>query len=259
MMNHEEAQELLAVYALDAVDGTERLALESHLEDCVRCANELDALRGVTSAMGNVSEAAPAHLWRRISEHLYDDVGPETAPSFPTLEAPMARVTPITASRRARPRRATLALGALSAAAVLLIAVLGVNLARANNHVAQLTNALGVADRGAVVAAQSAPGHVDVTLSNSHTANLATFVLLHGHGYLVSSHMSTLPASQTYQLWGIFDGKPISIGLMGTSPTGVTFTVASSLTPSELAITVEPASGATQPTTPIVASGIVTA
>ncbi len=258
-MKHEEAQELLAVYALDAVDGSERGDLERHVEECVRCSNDLDALRGVTSAMGNVSEQAPDHVWRRISEHLYDDVESSVTPSFRGLESSHAVVTPITARRGTLSRRATVIAGVFSVAAAALVAALSVNLIQANDHVSQLTSALGAAGQSAVAAAEVAPGHVDVTLSNSHVANVAKFVLFNGHGYLVSSNMSSLSTAQTYQLWGIFNGKPISIGLMGAKPTNVQFTVASAVTPSELAVTVEPASGATVPTTPIIASGKVTA
>ena len=258
-MTHEEAQELLAVYALDAVVEPERGDLERHVDECLRCSSELDALRGVTSAMGNVSEPASAELWQRISEHLYDDVNTSTPPLLHTLESPHDFITPITAQRDALTRRTKVIVGVVSVAAAAAVGVLSFNLVQVNNHVAQLTNALGAADRGAVVAAQSAPGHVDVTLSNSHVTNLAKFVLLNGHGYMISSKMSTLSTAQTYQLWGIINGKPISIGLMGAHPTSVEFTVAGALAPSELAVTIEPAGGTSTPTTPIVASGVVTA
>lgn len=258
-MNHEEAQELLGAYALNAVDEPERVDLERHVDECVRCSSELDALRGVTSAMGNVSEPAPSRVWQRISEHLYDDVESGATPPFRALESLPAVLTPITARRDALSHRSRVVVGVFSAAAAVLVAVLSFSLVEANNHVSHLRSALDVATRGAVVAAEAAPGHVNVTLSNSHVANVATFVLSHGHGYLVSSNMSALPTDQTYQLWGIFNGKPISIGLMGAKPTDVQFTVASAVTPSELAVTIEPAGGATIPTTPIVASGVVTA
>lgn len=257
-MTHEETQELLAAYALDAVDEPERGDLERHLDECLRCSSELDALRGVTSAMGNVSEPASVELWQRISEHLYDDVSTSTSPLH-TIESPHDFVMPITARRDAPTRRSKVIVGVLSVAAAAVVGVLSYNLVQVNDHVSQLTTALGVADRGAAVAAESAPGHVDVTLSNSHVGNLAKFVLLNGHGYMVSSKMSTLSTAQTYQLWGIINGKPISIGLMGAHPSNVEFTVASELTPSELAVTIEPAGGTSTPTTPIVASGPVTA
>ncbi len=258
-MKHEEAQELLAAYALDAVEGEERLDLEQHLEECVRCSSELDSLRGVTSAMGNVGQPAPPHVWQRISEHLYDDVESVATPPFRALESSRAVVTPMSVRRDPSSHRAKVVVGLFSAAAAALVAVLSINLVQANNHVSQLTSALGLAHRSAIVAAQATPGNVDVVLSNERVPDVATFVLSKGHGYLISSHMSTLSTAQTYQLWGIFNGKPISIGLMGAQPQDVQFTVASALAPSALAITIEPASGATVPTTPIIASGVVAA
>jgi anti-sigma-K factor RskA len=258
-MTHDDAQELLAAYALDAVDGPERLDLERHVEGCVRCASELDAYRGVSSALGNVSEPAPSHVWRSISAHLYDDVDSDATPPFRALAPAQPPVTPIASRHRTLSQRAKVTVTICSVAAAALVTLLSVNLVRADHHVSQLTRALGVAARGAVVAAETTTGHVDVTLSNSRGAKIATFVLLDGHGYLVSSHMSTLPTTQTYQLWGLFNGTPISIGLMGANPSNVQFTVASSVLPRELAVTIEPASGASLPTSPIYASGVVTA
>jgi anti-sigma-K factor RskA len=93
---------------------------------------------------------------------------------------------------------------------------------------------------------------------SSSDARLAQFVLLpDGRGYLVSSHMPELASNLTYQLWGIIDGRAISIGLMGHSPGQVTFTVSGSPTPSALDVTIEPSGGSPSPTSPVVASGAV--
>jgi hypothetical protein len=42
---HDEATELLASLALDAVDSEERAELELHVESCLDCQQELDQLR----------------------------------------------------------------------------------------------------------------------------------------------------------------------------------------------------------------------
>jgi anti-sigma-K factor RskA len=102
------------------------------------------------------------------------------------------------------------------------------------------------------------PGHQLVALSGSDHQTLATFVVLrNGTGYLVDSKMAPLPAGKTYQLWGFVAGKPISIGIMGSRPRQVSFTLASLPAPTTLGVTVEPASGSPAPTTPLVASGAV--
>ena len=258
MMTHEQAQELLGAHALNAVDGEERTALEHHVSECVRCASELDALREVAGAMGNVGEAASQELWRRISTHLYDDVDDARLPPIRALDSPHATLSPFPPRRGGR-RRSRYVVALLALAAAVLVGVLSVNLVRANNHVAQLTNALTLASHSVVDAALETPGHVNVTLNDAHSVGVAKFVLVNGHGYLVSSQMSALAAGQTYQLWGIINGKPISIGLMGASPSTVYFSVEGSRRPTELAVTIEPAGGSVVPTAPIVASGSVSA
>ncbi|MEA3055576.1 MAG: hypothetical protein QOD30_1008, partial [Actinomycetota bacterium] len=41
MRSHDEIQELLGAYALDAVDPDERSDVEDHLRDCARCRAEV--------------------------------------------------------------------------------------------------------------------------------------------------------------------------------------------------------------------------
>ena len=53
MITHDRAHELLAAVALDAVESIEDDQIESHVNECPRCATELIALRDVASALGN--------------------------------------------------------------------------------------------------------------------------------------------------------------------------------------------------------------
>jgi anti-sigma-K factor RskA len=78
-----------------------------------------------------------------------------------------------------------------------------------------------------------------------------------GHGYLVSSRLPILSIGKTYQLWGIVDGTPISLGLLGTSPRRAAFTIAGAPRAAKLAVTAEPAGGTVAPTGSIVASGTI--
>ena len=259
MMTHEVAQELLAVYALNAVDGEERADLQLHVDECVRCSSELDALRSVSTAMGDHGEPASQELWERISSHLYDGTG--TVPAIRTLGLPGATVVPL-GGRRAFRLRAKYAVSAFAVAAAALVGILGINLASADNHITQLNSALtiatGATNQALINAALATPGHLDVNLTGSHSSSLARFVLLNGQGYLVSSNFATLPSTETYQLWGIINGKPISIGVMGNEPVTVSFTFVGSKSPSEIAVTIEPTGGSVAPTSPIVAAGKAT-
>jgi anti-sigma-K factor RskA len=67
---------------------------------------------------------------------------------------------------------------------------------------------------------------------------------------MLAKNMPALNDDQTYQLWAIDAGTPISLGLLGPHPTAAAFTIGSAL-PSALAVSVEPAGGAVSPTTPI--------
>ena len=240
-MNHDDATELLALYALDALEGDESAEVEAHLVDCPRCASELDSLRGVAAAMGNATEAPPAHLWAKIAGHLYD------APSeAPALVKP-ASVTPV------RPRRSR-ALIISWAAAAALVAVLALALGHANDRAARLQGALTASAKNEVLAALVAPGHHLVTLTGSHHRELAQMVTLpDGRAYLVSSRLPALAPTRTYQLWAIVAGRPISVGLLGPRPSLAAVTM-SGARASVLAITDEPSGGSVTPTMPIVAS-----
>jgi anti-sigma factor RsiW len=258
-MTHEEAIEIMATYALDAVEADEREAVEQHLAECPRCRAELDSFVEVTSALGNSVEPLPEGLWNSIAARLperQDDVPP---PMPRLVRADDTGDAPETSARqafRSRGRLATFAAIAVSAAAA--VAILSVSLVRADNHVTQLTSQAIAGQPGDVVTALETPGHRVVNLDSTSHAKLAQFVVdPDGQGYMVSSKLPTLSSAHTYQLWGVVDGKPISLGLLGRHPTQATFTLASWQTASVLGITVEPSEGAVVPSQPMVALGTI--
>jgi anti-sigma factor RsiW len=266
-MTHEEASELIASFALDAVEPDESGQIEAHLADCPRCRAELDAHREVAAALGNSVEPLPEGLWSGISSRLPERPDEETPP-MPRLlleefsEDGDGRVLRLERPQRFRPTRGRLAtIGAVAVAAAAAAAVLGINLVRADNHVSQLQGVIGTAAPTAVEAALETPGHRVVDLDSAAHHQLAQFVLVpDGRGYLVSSTLPGLSSQSTYQLWAVIKGQPISIGLLGQSPSQVTFTVNTmegTPGPSRLGITVEPSGGSVVPSSPMVASGTV--
>ena len=76
-------------------------------------------------------------------------------------------------------------------------------------------------------------------------------------GYLVKSDLPSLSAKETYQLWGVVGGQPISIGISGRNPEQVTFTFAGWPRPSQLGINVEPAGGSVVPSSPMLVEGTI--
>ena len=71
-LNHQEIEELLGAYALDAVDPDEVAAVERHLVDCPRCRAAVDAARELAGSLGTAAAAAdgdvaPPELWGGIA------------------------------------------------------------------------------------------------------------------------------------------------------------------------------------------------
>ncbi len=260
MMSHDEASELLGAYALDAVDGEELQQLEGHVATCPRCRTELDTLREVASALGHSVEPLPEGLWSSIVSRLPERPAEGESPPMPRLVAQTAGSPTSPAPARPAPRRhVRAAVAAIVAVAAALVAALAVGLVRADNRANDLqAQSARQADVSAVHAALATPGHQVVTLDSSSGAALARFVIVpDGRGFLLSSHLPVLSGDRTYQLWGIFGTRPISLGLLGPSPRQATFTMASSAAANALSITAEPSGGAVAPSTPIVATGTV--
>jgi len=256
MMSHDEANELLAVAALHAVDAETLAAIEEHAATCPRCQSELDGYRAVAAAIGNSVEELPEGLWTNISSQLWERKGDAAAMPPLVIGDGAAEVVAITIARSSRRKRS--ALGVLGLAAAASIVVLALSLSSAQTHVTNLQSAIKLASRSAVQRAMATPGHQVVDLTSATDQELAEFVILpDGTGYLVKSTMPALSSNDTYQLWGIVKGSPVSIGVMGSSPRQVTFTLNASPGPTELAVTVQRAGGSLTPAKSFVASGPV--
>jgi anti-sigma-K factor RskA len=257
MMTHGEIGELLGAHALDAVVGDECRVVEGHLEQCPRCRMEFDALRDVAAGLGNSMAPLPDGLWLSIESRLNADEN-EPRP-MPRLIADPARATPVLSlrwHRRVSTRAGFAAAGCVLGAAAAAVALVGFGLVRTNDEASRLQAAPASQPTG-VVSALETPGHEVIDLGNDSTRTLAQFVLADGRGYLVSSTLPALRPSKTYQLWGVVDGQPISLGLLGESPSESVFTLAGSSVPSQLRITVEPSGGSVVPSGVLVAAGLV--
>jgi anti-sigma-K factor RskA len=265
VISHQQASELLAVFALDAVDSDEQELIEAHLAECPRCRAELDAHREVAAALGNSVEQLPEGLWSSIASRLPARPA-EEPPPMPTLvregSAPEEHSATRFRTPRPAPRRASrgrlLSVASLAVAAAAVAAVLGVNLVHANNQISSLQHA----SPASAAAALRVPGHRVVDLESARHVELAQFVVVpsgqgYGQGYLIKSNLPTLSSAETYQLWGVINGRAISLGLLGRDPHGAAFTLGGSSHPSKLGITVEPAGGSVVPTGSMLAAGTV--
>jgi len=243
---HDEIAELLGAYALHAVEPDEAALIDAHLEDCPRCRAEVAAHRDVAALLGNSGGDAPEGLWERIASTL------EEAPPPMRLSvseaAPGADVVPLAPRRRTRGNRVVVA--ALSAAAALVIGVLGVKVVQQEDQLDRVQQALG--DDAMLRAANVAlvdPDAARTTLASPNgTMQAAAVVLPDGSGYLMAEDLPGLDATRTYQLWGQTGSGMISLGLLGAKPDGVVpFRVSGDV--AALAITDEVADGVPEPST----------
>jgi hypothetical protein len=256
MMNHEEAAELLGALALDAVEPDEVDAIEEHLRTCPRCRDELRAHREVVGVLAYAGQEAPAGLWDRVAARI-NDPGDASAP--PRSEA-LAR--PVRLADR-RSRRATAVMSALAAAAIVVVALLGLDVARLQtrtDHLShQVASMAGEPTMAAVTSALATPGARSVRLAPpaGGAASLEAVILPGGQGYLYGSKLSPLSSLQTYQLWGAVGGQLISYGLLGPDPAAVTpFRAGPGV--SALAVTEEVAGGVVSTVHQPVAAGPLT-
>ena len=131
--------DLLAAYAIDAVENDDRIRVEHHVTHCPRCQAELDGYRDVATAIGNSVEGSPTALWACISRRLVERPFIDGAPPMPVLVRPDLDQggRGIEGADASRPRPSlwrTSIVEHITVAAMTAIAFLGLSLAHASNQ-----------------------------------------------------------------------------------------------------------------------------
>jgi Anti-sigma-K factor rskA, C-terminal/Putative zinc-finger len=238
-LTHDEIEELLGAYCLDAVDPDEREAIEAHLPECPRCRAEVAELREVAALLANNNADAPDGLWDRIAE-VIDDTAP-----------PMR----LDVARRRRRDWAPIVLSAAAIVAILLLGWQVLDLRRENDRIQQQV-AEADASRAAVTQANLAlldPGSRVVRLTGTGDERALAVLTEDGTGYMLAVD---LPALDTgiYELWGAdSNGGLTALGSMDRSGV-VKFDATGDV--HQLLVTAEPAF-VDQPTTPPLMQGTV--
>jgi len=265
--SHGEIQELLGVYALDAVDAETAAMVERHLEGCPRCSTEVAQHHEVAGLLANSGGASPAKLWDGIAGQLDGSTPPSWASLSARLETGSDRtdliggggseVVPF-ADRRGRRWAAWTAAAAAVAAGVVAV-VLGVQVRHLDHQVNSLQAPLSAAERSALASPTTRQVELVAAPGSAGAASERARVILteSGTGFVQAQGLSRLPGDQTYQLWGVVGRKAISLGLLGARPDVVAFSVAGATPVSAFAITAEPSGGVVQSTNrPIVAGEV---
>lgn len=263
-LTHQEIEELLGAYALDALEPEEKAQVEVHLRECIRCVIEVGQHHEVTGLLANSGGDASDELWHKIAERLDP---PSTVPSWgrlaarlepvlpdgrPGSEGPPAAVIPLDQSRR-RHRWMVRTASLAAAAAAVLAVVLGVQV----NHLNHQVNALNSTHQSVSAAAEAAlenPATQRIQLTPPATssapkgASVTLVVGPSGTGYVFASDLAPLPSNQTYQLWGAISGQLVSLGVLGPDPNVRAFTYDTGTKVQAFAITAERGGGVVQTT-----------
>ena len=268
-MSHDEVAELLGAFALDAVDDDEAEAIRLHVAQCPRCASEVAEHREVTGLIANAGVDAPPELWDRIAARI-EDSGPGARRPAP-LHLGSRPPAPAPASVVARRRLAWSAVGAIAAAVAVVAVLLAVQVGRLDQRVGQLAAASRQSGLSqAVEAALLDPDAHKVTLTATGAAatgvtppapgaRAAVIVVLpDGSAFVLNTGLPRLAADRTYQLWGVVNGQTVSLGLLGSQPHDVAFSVDPSAPVKAFAVTDEVAGGVVRSTHAPVAQGATT-
>ena len=210
-MDSEALHELTPAYALDALDPAETEAYEEHLASCSRCREELAALSVTVGALAYAAPEAepPAHLRARILD---------------AARAERPNVVPLR-PRWSRPTHAFAAVAAVAACAAIGLGIWNVAL---HNRLDRAETALRA------VPLQGASGSVVVGAG--------------GNGVLVVSDLESAPQGKTYEAWVVHEGAAAPAGVFPGGATTVVRLEQPLPRGSIVAVTVEKAGGAEQPT-----------
>src|SRR5688500_11222048 len=196
-----DIDELLAVYARDAVDDDERALVDDYLRENPRAVAEVESYREALSYL-HAGAAAPPGLWERIATEL------ESAPPPLRLEAFRAprsrsegRSGPRTGPGSRRPVGRILA---IAAAVIALVAAGGV-IAHQQSEIDQRdSDSVAAAIAREADAAQRNPQSRTVLLRDSGGAmSVVAYVEPDGDLFLSGEHLPVLDRDRTYQLWCI--------------------------------------------------------
>jgi anti-sigma-K factor RskA len=267
MSGHEQFAEDLALYALAALEGDERAALEQHLAGCAACRRELEQLRG-DGALLALSAAGPKPP-ARARQRLMDAVAREPRTVTPTL-AQSARKNGAASSSS---RTGVSWWGVLGWAAAVAVLVFATSLWRENaelkrqafnlrGQVGQQTLELDAAEKFVETITNPEGQHFTLVAGKAPPQPQGKAFYLKSRKSLVflASNMPALPAQKVYELWLIpVKGNPIPAGLFKPDANG-SVTVTNPPLPEgteakAFAITVENEGGALTPTMPIVMMG----
>ena len=261
---HDELRELTGAYVLGALPDAERIAFERHLATCADCSAEVRELQAVASGLATAVPQVdpPAALRARVLAAATAARGGQAT----VVDFPVRRTAGLPAWLAVAASLAAVALGLYTLTLRQRIDQLQAQLrdanARAEGVERDLRVARASADRaGQIAAILEAPDvrRIDLAGQASAPGALGRAFWSASRGLVFTANNLPPPApGRQYQLWVIPpDSKtPVSAGLLDGTGEALTF-VAPGTAPrvGAVAVSIEPAGGAPQPTGDIVLLG----
>lgn len=228
--SHQPWDELVAGYAIDALEPEDEAMLLGHLPGCARCRSELDDFALVASQLGSLAD---------------DDVEP---PSWQDVRARVVAQPSELDVRRKRRRQPRLL---AAAAAAVVLAAGGV----VTYHYATTTSGSGTNE---ALSACVARPDCSVIRLRAASADVAAVIVDAGKARLVPLQLARPAAERTYALWQLpRDGSPIFLDSFrnvrhetAATPLPVAFADTAAF-----AVSIEPAGARPQHPTTVVAVG----
>jgi Anti-sigma-K factor rskA/Putative zinc-finger len=252
-MSHDALIELLGAFAVDAVEPAEAVAIQAHLAVCPRCCGEVARDQQTAAMLANSGGEAPSEVWDAVAARI--EAPARSSSGFPVLPPPTSDEPGV--RRRLRPSVARRAAMLVAAAAVAAITLLGVQVRHLDHRLNQVTAVSAGQTPAAARNALLDPSARRITLTRvgpGPSSGAAMVVQPSGAAFLFNQGLPALPPGQTYQLWAMIDGQPISVGVLGAHPAAVAFHLDAGAATKAFAVTVEPAGGSVAPTRAPVAS-----
>lgn len=238
-MVHDDYKEMIPARALSALDAAEERALNEHLENCSECRKELEDWQATAAALSLASD--PAEPSPQVRERILSEVRKDlTADVIPFKSAPRRNVWSSFGS-----------LGAIAAVVLLTALVIGLAvLWRQNQRLRR--------DREFVELVNT-PGARVRELRGTDPGLSATAKLAYdrnGRAILMATNLPNVPQGKAYQLWFIVGTKPPVPGKTFVPDSGGNAVLKDQMPHDAIeanvfAITIEPASGSSAPTSPI--------
>lgn len=265
-MAHQDYEELLTLYALDALDGPDRRKLEEHIETCSDCRAELAEMR---DAAGLLAHAAPAVEPRaEVRERILSSIRADASTNKPNVGS---NVVPIAPKRKVRSPNYWLRIAAVIALVGVVFWLISLLLV-ANRKIGALTYEIEAQrldleserearrrDQEALALLNSRDTRRMELAGTAQAQNArATFIFdqKSGKAMLMTDGLPAPPTGMAYEVWFIPKGQ--------APMPGKTFTVdaagkammmdempAQARENAVVAITLEPEKGSASPTGPI--------